>query len=128
MPLHYTGHLNAVPQAPPVASRDSWSLDQQFLTALAMMLFILTFLAMPVKNTDELSSRFGQEEWVAVWEINESWPPQWKLVAGEWAALAVGYLLLFKMLDAERRATQTFGWLRRAARERERHRHGQRAK
>ena len=127
MPLHYTEHFNAAPRPQPAPTPPGLSLNQQFLTALASVIFVLTLLAVPVKNADELSARFGQEDWVAVWEIREGWPPQWKQVAAEWAALGIGYGFLFKLLGTERRDVQTFGWLKRAARERARRRHGREA-
>lgn len=123
MPLHYTEHFNAAPRVQP-APRGGLSLNQQFLTVMALVIFALTFLAVPVMNSDELSSRFGQEDWVAVWEMSETWPPQWKYLAAEWAALGLGYFFLFKLFGTERRDVQTFGWLKRATREREHRRHG----
>lgn len=123
MPFHSTEHFNAAPDPQP-APRGGMSLNQQFLTVMALVLFVFTFLAVPVKNTDELSSRFGQEDWVVIWEIREDWPPQRQYLAAEWAALGLGYFFLFRLLGSERRETQTFGWLKRAAREREHRRHG----
>lgn len=98
------------------------SLNQKFLTALALAVFVLTLLAVPVQNADELSVRYGQGDWLAVWEFNADWQPQWKYLAMEWAALATGYTFLFRLFRTEHRETQAFGWLKRATHERERRR------
>ncbi len=107
----------------PPAPRRGLTLNQKFLTAVVVSLFALSLLAVPVLNADELSARFGQSDWLAVWEFSPDWQPQWKYVALEWIVLATGYTFLFRLFRTERQETQGFDWLKRAARERERRRH-----
>ncbi len=107
----------------PPASRPGLTLNQKFLTAVAVALFALSLLAMPVLNVDELSARFGQSDWLAVWELSAEWQPQWKYLAMEWIALAAGYTFLFRLFRTEHHETQSFDWLKRSAQERERRRH-----
>lgn len=107
----------------PPAPRRGMTLNQKFLTAVASAIFVVTLLAMPVLNADELSARFGQGDWLAVWEISPEWQPQWKYLALEWIALAAGYAFLFRVFSTEPHETQPSGWLKRAAHERERRRH-----